>query len=560
MKWIDRILEKIGLQRRSDAGFSDKWYPMSGLGGMSAAGQNVNESTAMNISAVWCAVHLISHSFMGLPVSAYERLAGGGRNPLPKHPVTRLLSRRPNSFMAASMFEMLLTQWAAIWGAGYAEIERGASGEALALWPIHPSRVTVEWNPAAMEPVYRVRTEGKGPVMLPHAKVLKIMAYTRDGYTPVSVLEHARDSMGLTLATEQHGSYTFKNGATPPLVIEWPGTFGTDDEAIAQFRKQWHTAYGGENTGSVAVLEQDMKAHVLGMPNDDAQFLETRQFQLTEIARWFNITPSKLHDLLRATYSNIEQLSLDFAFDTLLPWVIRWRDECALKLFSEAEQETHYVHYNLDSLLQTDFKTRWDGHRIQFETGHLSINEIRALEDLNPLEGDVGELRVVPANMTPVEKLMEPEPEPQPIPPQLVAPVADPEEEPEEEDRADVIDIFAPLVVGALERCARKESKAVEAARKRCDGCDGKLEVWGDTFYTRHADEIADKLVGILEAVQRCAGIAGADVSTPARILARGRCMAGRFALGISAVVDHDNDADARALLGAWSKSNEQNE
>lgn len=561
MKLADRLLKKFGLQRRTDAGFSDKWYPKSGLGGMSAAGQNVNESTAMNLSAVWCAVNLISNTIKSLPITACERMAIGGRQPLPDHIVTTLLHRRPNPVTKPSAFRKLLTSWVLLWGNGYAEIRRDANGVPEALWPIHPRKVTVEWNKAKREPLYQVLTDDNRTVPIKPENMFHLMGHSTDGLHGVSVIQHARDSMGLSLATEQHGARTFANGATPPLIIEHPGNLGTDKEAIEAFRDRWQTLYGGANTGKVGVLENGMKPHVVGMPNDDAQFLETRLFQIPEIGRWFVITPYKLMDFTHATYSNIEWASLDYKDDAILPWTIEWKDEANLKLFMPQEQGRLYVKFNLNSMIQMDTKAKMEAYRISSEIGHLSINERRELEDLNPLPDEIGDIRLVPMNMQTVEDLVaeDPEPEPQPIPPQLAAPVAEPEEEPEEEDRASVGDIFTPLIVQALERCARKESKAVEAARKRCNGCGGKLEAWADTFYVKHLCEIVNSLMPILLAARQAAGQPSVDITPLVVSWARLRCASAAAGLGRSDYIwkDHDFTPDARALLGAWSKTDE---
>ena len=218
-----------------------------------------------------------------------------------------------------------------------------------------------------------------------------------DGVLGVSPITYAREAMGLALATEEFGARFFGNGARPGGVLEHPGIV-KDPEKL---RESWNKVYQGtRNSHKVAVLEEGMKYHEIGMSPEDSQFLQTRSFQLTEICRIFRVPPHMIGDLSRSTFSNIEHQSIDFVVHTIRPWLVRLEQAIAKSLLNDEERSIYYAKFNVDGLMRGDFNSRMSGYAIARQNGWMSANEIRALEDMNRISSDQGgDLYLLNGNM-----------------------------------------------------------------------------------------------------------------------------------------------------------------
>jgi HK97 family phage portal protein len=389
-----------------------------------SSGETVNEWTALNISAVWAAVTLIAGSVGALPLILYRRTGTDGKERYDEHYLYELLHDQPNPEMTAMVFRETLQGHALTWGNGYAEIERDQSGRAMALWPITPDRVTPyrESNGALR---YRIGANyyAESPVPaaeLDAADVLHIPGLGYDGLCGYSVISKARNALGLTMATESFGSQFFGNGTRPGGVLQHKGRLSPD--AHERLRTDFEAHYSGPNRHRPAVLEEGMTWQQIGIPPDDAQFLNTRQFQVVEVARWFNVPPHKLRDLSRATYSNIESQAIEFVVDTLTPWLVRWEQECNRKLIRPLERHQQFVKHSVNALLRGDIASRFSAYAVGRQWGWLSANDIRRLEDENPI-GAKGDVYLEPSNMMPATPTPRPEATPSPPPP--AAPPAD---------------------------------------------------------------------------------------------------------------------------------------
>jgi len=364
-----------------------------------AAGVQVSERNAETIAAVYRAVSVLAGAVATLPLKLYRRADDGGREEATDHPLYGLLHDRPNPLMTSVMFREALMRWLLLYGNAYAEIEYGRDGTVRALWPLPSDIVSVEVD-LSREPVdlkvrYRVRLESGGEKILPRYAVLHIRALGTGlvGLSPVRLM---RETLGVAKAAEQYGAKVFANDASVGVVLSHPAKLS--DEAVQRIRRQWTELHAGlSNAHRVAVLEEGMKAERIGLPPEDAQFLQTRQFEVAEIARIFGVPPHLLFDLSRGTYSNNEQLSLEFLQHSLRPWLVRWEQEIQHTLLLPSERGRYYAEFVVDGLLRADTESRYRAYAIGRQWGWLSANDVRRRENMPPIEG--GDTFLVPLNM-----------------------------------------------------------------------------------------------------------------------------------------------------------------
>jgi HK97 family phage portal protein len=311
------------------------------------------------------------------------------------HPLYRLLHDAPNPEMTSFVFRETLMAHLLLWGNAYAQIIRDGAGRIIALYPLMPSKMDV--NRDAEGHLFYAYSKGAGDkAILRSDQVLHIPGLGFDGIIGYSPIAMAKNAVGISLATEDYGAEFFANGAFPGGTLESTGKINNPEE----LRKQMKEKFGGRNRHSVAVLENGLKFQPISIPPNQAQFLETRKFQLNEIARIFRVPPHLLGDLEKATFSNIEQQSLEFVKFTLAPWVARWEQSLCRSLLTEREQINLFIRFNLDGLMRGDYKTRMEGYAIARQNGFMSANDIRELEDMNRIsDADGGNLYLINGNM-----------------------------------------------------------------------------------------------------------------------------------------------------------------
>ena len=366
------------------------------LFGGTTSGKAVNERTAMQTSAVYACVRILAESVAGLPLHVYERTANGSKSTKPSHPLYRLLHDEPNREMTSFVFRETLMSHLLLWGNAYAQIIRDGRGFPIALYPLLPDRMTVDRNESG-ELVYTYQSD-KGQVKLRRENVLHIPGLGFDGLIGYSPIAMAKNAVGLALATEDYGATFFANGANPGGVLEHPGVI--KPEQADRLRESWQSQFGGANAHKVAVLEEGLKFHQMSIPPEQAQFLETRKFQINEIARIFRVPPHMVGDLEKSSFSNIEQQSLEFVKYTLDPWVVRWEQSLQQALILPSEKATIFIKFNLDGLLRGDYQSRMQGYSTGIQNGFMSVNDVRGLEDMNLLTAEEGgDLHFVNGNM-----------------------------------------------------------------------------------------------------------------------------------------------------------------
>jgi HK97 family phage portal protein len=386
-------------------------------GAQSLSGENVTESTALTYSAVYNAITLISGTIGALPCHLMQR-KGEKKRIADDRRMYRVLHDEFNPYMTAMAGRECLTAHALSWGNGYAEIVRNGYGELVELWPITPNRIRPEMRDGSL--VYRIRV-GNEDIFLPREKVLHVPGMGFDGFVGYSVISMARKSIGLGMALETFGALYFGQGTHPGVVVSHPGKLGP--QASSNLQTSLATEYGGlGKSHKLLLLEEGMKMEKIGIPPDDSQFLESRQFQIPEVARWFNLPPHKLKDLTKSSFSNIESEQQSFYGDSILPWLVRFEQNFNMQLLSPSDKELSgrgrlYFKHSAEGILRADTVARGEFYTKMFSVGAMSVNEIREKEDMDPVAG--GDIHLVPLNMTSLENAGKP-PEP-PKPPAIPA-------------------------------------------------------------------------------------------------------------------------------------------
>jgi HK97 family phage portal protein len=373
----------------------------------------VSEEGSLATAAVYACVKVIAESIASLPLHLM-REQNKIRERARGHPLYNVLHDLANEEMTSLNFREAMLASLLLRGNAYARIERTDS-KVTALWFLSPQNMTISRDSVTKKLVYTYTDEYGVVSKFPPAEIFHIIGFSLDGMTGISPIRQARQTIGLSMATEEYGAKFFSNGARPGGVLETAGVVKDPDRLRASWNAQFQ---GGRNSHRVAVLEEGVKYHSIGIPPDEAQFLETRKFQLSEICRIFRVPPHMIADLDRATFSNIEHQSIGFVQHTLRPWIVRFEQAVYKCLLTEWERGSYYARFNVDGLMRGDFSARMQGYAIGRQNGWLSANDIRELEDMNPIEG--GDAYLVNGNMTaevgqakkPVEPLQEAEPPP----------------------------------------------------------------------------------------------------------------------------------------------------
>ena len=358
------------------------------------SGMRVSPDSALRLAAVYACVRVLSESMASLPLVIYQRRADGGKDKVTDHWLYRLLAKRPNRFQNPFEWREMLQGHLALRGNAYNQIITNAKGEVVELMPLHPDRIRLELLPSG-EYRYRFTDRFGTESILPRGEVWHLRGLSSDGLMGMSPIELARENLGMALAAQDYGARFFANDAKPTGGwIEFPGSF-KDSEAKKVFRESYQQAQSGANRGKVLVLENGMKFHEVGVTNKDAQFLELRKFQITDVARLFRVPPHMIGDLDRATFSNIEQQSLEFVMHTMTPWAERWEASIESELLLEGDDIE--VEFDFANLMRGDAASRASYYQSGIQNGWLTRNEARISENLNPLEGLDEPLR--PLNM-----------------------------------------------------------------------------------------------------------------------------------------------------------------
>jgi HK97 family phage portal protein len=401
----------------SDLQNPSPWLREWAMGRTTLAGVPINPTSAMTLPTYYACIKAISEDIGKLPLLTYRRIDPRGKERASDHPLYALLHDAPNDDMEAMTFRETLTQYALAWGNGYALIDRDSRMQAVALHPIHPSRVVIRRNDegdlvydvygseflpgSPLTNMYRVRSDD----------MLHIRGLGAEGVSGYSVAQLAAESLGLSLAAQTFGAAFFGNGAAMSGVLQHPGKLS--DQAAKHLRESFESVYSGpHNSGKVGILEEGMVYSRMAIPPNDAQFLETRLFQVRDVCRWFRMPLHKVGDLEFATYTNIEQQAIEYVTDTLMPWCVRWEQQLNRKLFGV--QSSFFCEHALQGLMRGDMAARADFYTRMFGVAVLSPNDIRELENMSPIGDEGDEYFVASNNLMPLKQVVEQAEEPPP--------------------------------------------------------------------------------------------------------------------------------------------------
>ncbi len=509
----------LGPQAVTDHQNPAKWLLEVGHSPKSRAGVVINESTALNYSVVFACVRVVSEALGCMPWHVRRRVPNGSEI-ADTHRADRLLSVAPSPEVSPFSFKETMQGWAMLWGNGYAEIVRDLLGRPVGFTLLAPNRV----KPARREDgslIYEVGPAGKNiqqaassedTVEIPAEDMFHIRG-PGNGLVGYSMIKLAQDSLGLGLAMERFGAAFFGNGARPAGVFKMPGKFDPRKGGKERFRKEIKRLLGGGADGSnrFAILEEGMEYMPVSVPPEDAQFLQSRQFQIPEICRWFNVQPSKVMDLTHGHFNNMEQQAIAFTRDTVAPWAKRWEEEANRKLLTSVEARTLFTKMNLAALMRGDSQQRAAFYKAMRDLGAFSPNDILELEDRNTL-GPEGDVRLVPMNMQTLEK------------------AADDSTE-TETDTGEESELIAPPVPGAPPdtaglkkasagvfaevafRLLKKEHMAVTRAVAKHRDDHQAFAAWVSSFYGRFAREAQTALLApVLSLAEHINLAAGLDV------------------------------------------------
>ena len=405
------------------------------------SGVKIDAETALRSTVVLACIRVLSTSVAGLPLHLYRRLPSGGKEIAREHPLYRILHTQPNSWQTS--FEWREQMMLHLLTTGAAFDEKVYSGGSISeIVPLHPSRMKVE-QIENMRLRYTYREASGSSTVYTQDAIMSVRGMSDDGVHGLSMIEMARDAIGLSRACEIHGASFFGNGARPGVVLSTDQMLSP--EAAENTRAQWERAHrGADRAHKTAVLQGGLKVNDLGGNNQEAQFLEARRFQVEEICRLWGVPPHLVGDLSRSSYSNIEQQSLDYVQNGLMPWLRRIESAIARDLLENDDE--YFAEFDTRGSLRADAAGRATYYNTLWQLGVASVNEIRSWENMNPVEG--GDVRFVQLNMTTLEKAAAEPEEPATVVEEIVVDETAPAPEPA--DAPTVIEVIDQYRSGSL--------------------------------------------------------------------------------------------------------------
>ena len=377
------------------------------LGG-SSSGRIVTERSAMQMTAVYACVRILSEAIAGLPLIVYRYGEAGSKEKATEHSLFRILHDEPNPEMTSFIWRETAMTHMLLWGNSYSQIIRDRRGEIISLYPLMPNRMKVDRDTnGKLYYEYQMQSDDgasvkQGTVRLDPRDVLHVPALGFDGLVGYSPIAMAKNAIGLSMAAEEYGAKFFAEGGTPKGILTMPNLIKNFEKA----RQTWREGFSASGS-NVALLEKGTEYQAISINPQDAQFLETRKFQVDEICRIFRVPPHMVGDLEKSSFSNIEQQSLEFVKYTLNPWVSRWEQSMNRALFTDKEKPKMFIKFNVDGLLRGDYKSRMEGYAIARQNGWMNMNEIRELENMDRVPAEEGgDAYLVNGNMIPVTRAM----------------------------------------------------------------------------------------------------------------------------------------------------------
>ena len=373
--------------------------------GKASSGEQVDEKSAMQIATVYACVRLLAESVAQLPLHLYRYTdSGTGKEMAADHPVYPIIHRQPNPEMTSFTWRETMMVHLLLWGNSYSQIIRDGKNGILSIYPLLPENVEVDRDERGeIYYIYHAYTdeapgEKNKDIIFQREEVLHVPGLGFNGLVGFSPIAMMKNALGSTLAVEKYGSAFFKNGAQPSGVLEHPGVLKNPEK----IRQNWTDVYGGANNAhKVCVLEEGMSYKAISLPPEDSQFLSTRQFGVEEICRIFRVPPHMVQDLQRATFNNIEHMAIEFVMHTLMPWLIRIEQAIIKDVLVGEEKDQLFPKFNVDGLMRGDYKSRMEGYAVAITNGIMSVNDVRKLENMDPLDdADGGNLHLINGSYT----------------------------------------------------------------------------------------------------------------------------------------------------------------
>ena len=355
-----------------------------------SAGVTVTAQSALQTSTVFACVRVIAETIASLPLKIYRKDPDGGKTPAPNHPLQYLLNRvGPNPWQSAPEFWEMQCGHNALRGNAYSFKVKDGTGKYIGFVPLNPANMRVDVkldNFESPKIIYKYTPDGKGmPVDIPADDIWHLKGISTDGFTGLSPLSLASEAIGLSIAAEEHGATFFKNGAATSGVIQYPGRL--KEEASKRFRESVQDAISGSNKFKIILFEEGATWAQVGINNSDSQFLETRQFQVEDIARIFRVPAILIgHPDKSSTYASAEQFMISFVVHTIRPWLVRIEKSITKNLMS-ADRQNYFAEFSVEGLLRGDSKSRAEFYASAIQNTWMSPNEARQLENMDPREG-----------------------------------------------------------------------------------------------------------------------------------------------------------------------------
>lgn len=454
----------------------------------SASGVQVTPDTAMRSTAVYGSVRILAETVASLPLFLYKRI-GKAKEKAPEHPLYSLLHDLPNPEMTSFELREMLMGHLALRGNAYCYLVRDDFGiQVKEIWPLRPDRIEIiRSDDQRLVYIYRL-PNGESRV-LREEDVWHIRGFGNDGVKGMSPISFAREAIGLSLATEEFGARFFGNGSQLGGVLQTEGQLSR--EAQERLKEQWEKLHTGlSNAHRVAILEEGLKWQQVGIAPEDGQFLETRKFQVAEIARIFRVPPHMLADLDRATFSNIEHQSIEFVVHTIRPWLVRWEQSIKRDLLLPSERDTYFAEFLVDGLLRGDIKSRYEAYAVGRQNGWLSANDIRQMENMNPLPDGQGEQYLIPLNMIPADQVTSQSSEEDARSIETRSLTREERSLKSAAKRRQIAQSFLSVFEDAAARIVRREKNDVLAAAKKhlSKRSVETFETWLEDFYREHEE------------------------------------------------------------------------
>jgi HK97 family phage portal protein len=472
----------------------------------SKTGLDVSEEDTLSSTAVWSAVTQLSQSIASLPLHLYKRLKPTGKERYVQSPLYNLLHLQPNPEMTSMAFREAQAGQVIMQGTAFAEIERDRLDRIVGLWPLLTSRMETIRSKETGNLVYKYNLPDGSYKIFARDMILRISGFSHSGLLGYRTIDKNKEAIAVSLALQEYIARFFGEGAKPPVALEHPGSLS--QEAQDRLRRAWNAMHQGlSNSQRVAILEEGMQLKVFGVSPDDAEALDTRKFQIDEVARIFNMPPHMLKSLEHATFSNIEMQSLEFVIYTLRPWLVRFEQGYNIQLLKPKAQNKYFFEHVVEGLLRGDISTRFNAYAVAIQNGWMNADEVREKENLNPQPNKQGQKYHIPLNW-----IAKNEKKPEPI---VQKPPMQGEEETEKEDEEEIktfwqkaketrsvverdriIKQYQPLFKQAAQRIVNKEAIAVKKEVKQHMGGRAKrdLKNWLEGFYDKHGQYIIEQI------------------------------------------------------------------